>query len=305
MHLSFKWLFLFLLLFSCQREIEFSTELQERKLVANSFFFPDSSIRIFLNYSRSFNELQMDIFKDLTLNIIDGDGILYDVRCDSSYYYSSIGLIPKAGCAYTISANLLGFDEVFATDTIPGEISIPVNLSKKDSVYFDVDLGYYLSSITFAINDNYSNKDYYELWLMTVDTMFGYINKQIVQPTSHDYDILNENSAEIYTQSVLFSDSLFNGKTRSFSFYFVPPMISDLESGTKRIFREYLLIIHFRQVSKNYYYYKKSLIKHLSNQEGDYWTGTGMPLDVYSNVANGYGIFASYQYHNDTIFPLK
>ena len=40
---------------------------------------------------------------------------------------------------------------------------------------------------------------------------------------------------------------------------------------------------------------------HFENQIGDIWDGTGNPVNLYSNVENGYGIFAGYSENTDTV----
>ncbi len=56
----------------------------------------------------------------------------------------------------------------------------------------------------------------------------------------------------------------------------------------------YTLSIYLRGISTNYYQYKKSHYKHVYNQEPDLWEGGETPTPMYSNISNGYGIFAAF-----------
>jgi hypothetical protein len=56
--------------------------------------------------------------------------------------------------------------------------------------------------------------------------------------------------------------------------------------------------ILLRNVSYNYYQYKRNLYQHINNQNTSrydiYDVFKGDPMDLYSNVKNGLGIFAAY-----------
>jgi hypothetical protein len=43
------------------------------------------------------------------------------------------------------------------------------------------------------------------------------------------------------------------------------------------------------------------MIMHIRNQESDILEGIGDPVGMYTNIENGYGIFAAYCPHADTL----
>jgi hypothetical protein len=57
---------------------------------------------------------------------------------------------------------------------------------------------------------------------------------------------------------------------------------------------EYELIVELNSVSENYYNYKKQLGIYLKKEDGDIFEGIPDPVNLFSNIENGYGIFAGY-----------
>ena len=62
------------------------------------------------------------------------------------------------------------------------------------------------------------------------------------------------------------------------------------------------LTVEVRQISYAYYKYKTSLYKQKATIEGDEIFGGATPVNVYSNVSNGTGIFAAYTASTESKF---
>ena len=61
------------------------------------------------------------------------------------------------------------------------------------------------------------------------------------------------------------------------------------------------LYLQLNSTTETYYKYKCSLIKHEYSQETDVLYGIGEPVQVFTNVADGFGVFAGYQFDIDTL----
>ena len=64
---------------------------------------------------------------------------------------------------------------------------------------------------------------------------------------------------------------------------------------------DYKLIVVLRSVSESYYRYKKMLPEHLNAQQYDFWQGQGDPVEMFTNIEGGYGIFGAYSTVRDTL----
>ncbi|MBN2777107.1 MAG: DUF4249 family protein, partial [Bacteroidales bacterium] len=58
----------------------------------------------------------------------------------------------------------------------------------------------------------------------------------------------------------------------------------------------------FRSISKEMYDYRKSLIKHVYNQQTGDVQLFGDPVPMFSNIKNGLGVFAGYSEVFDSLF---
>jgi hypothetical protein len=76
---------------------------------------------------------------------------------------------------------------------------------------------------------------------------------------------------------------MFDGKHCSVKIYFAT-----------RTYAEYNLKISFRSVSESYYKYKERQFAYLFSLENDILSGMSEPINLYSNIMGGYGIFAGY-----------
>jgi hypothetical protein len=57
---------------------------------------------------------------------------------------------------------------------------------------------------------------------------------------------------------------------------------------------EYELIVELNSVSEKYYKYKTQLGLYLRSLDSNIFEGVPDPIELYSNIENGYGIFAAY-----------
>lgn len=63
-----------------------------------------------------------------------------------------------------------------------------------------------------------------------------------------------------------------------------------------------LISVQLRNVTKEYYDFRSTLLYNTYNQVENMIYGTGEPMNVYSNVENGYGIFAGF---NNSIVTMQ
>ncbi|WP_159517733.1 DUF4249 family protein [Sunxiuqinia indica] len=162
-----------------------------------------------------------------------------------------------------------------AIDTVPANIKIE-QATNKYPVYTDqyhVQFG----KITVSFNDDPDRKNYHELVILDE-------NNRLVNTfhiSSPVITVDNENDPNP-PGSLLFTDELFSGQTLTLDIF------SESSNPT----------IVLKNVSRNYYEYRKSIISHLYNQNVErddvYNLFKGDPVELYSNVQNGLGIYAAY-----------
>ncbi|NMC40585.1 MAG: DUF4249 family protein, partial [Bacteroidales bacterium] len=87
-----------------------------------------------------------------------------------------------------------------------------------------------------------------------------------------------------------FTDKMFDGKHCSVKIYFATQAYAD-----------YNLKITFRSVSESYYKFKERQYAYLFSLKNDIFSGMSDPINLYSNIKGGYGIFAGYSSYEKTI----
>ena len=148
--------------------------------------------------------------------------------------------------------------------------------------------------------DNPNKQNYYEVYFRiqcheTNEEYFHFANGYM----SSSPILLNEDILDYEPKSIIFSDELFNGEETNIPISFRYPCINSNSGGT--IASDYSLVVYFLSITEEYYLYRKSLYKHLFSQQTDIWNGAIEPVNMYSNVNGGYGVFAGYSLITDTI----
>ncbi len=276
------------LLFSCTREIPFNVNI-DTKIVVNSIYSTDSVIKLRISTSGAITEPYNGSYIPFKVLVYENDQLKFDSFVSSRIVNTSIR--PVESNKYKIEVATAGYNSVQATDSVPSKVRI----TNADFVFpIAVDeYGDYLGEAQVTFTDPGEDKNYYELLFFFKDRHFW--------TNFNDYPItdkvlLNEGNLDYYPSSIFFSDELINGQTYTMK---IRGMVgatinSDGIKPTGELYAE------LRSVSKNYYLYRKYLTRHLfskQQQDKDFYDYlyNSEPVDMYSNIENGYGIFAGYQ----------
>ncbi len=167
----------------------------------------------------------------------------------------------------------------------------------KDSAGID-DKGDYYSQFSIFFEDDPNKSNFYEVavWTTMSPNIIWYGSC-----TSDDIIIKEEGNEDYYPRDLLFSDKLINGLKKEIKVNIYPPAYSS-PNGERAYLIDpyYTFIVHFRSISENYYKYKKTLIRHMACKDGGVFGCE--PVEMYSNIEGGLGIFAGYSSYVDTIW---
>lgn len=240
------------------------------------------------------------------------NNIIDSFICKSNGFYIS-NIKAQEGKNYSIKVSVPGFNNVTSESYIPQK-PIILNINQKDFVVPDLYNAYDgmpmypFSRISVKFTDPAEEANYYEFkmkffdnWQNSENPSYDYISFQV---TSYDSIIKNENILDYNPRILVFSDSLFNGQTKTIDFLYKFGNYST-SNKTELTYGKYRIYYQFRTISKQMYDYRKSLIKHITNQQGDILEIYADPVPMYNNIKNGYGIFAGYSEINDTIYVDK
>jgi hypothetical protein len=286
---------------SCQKEVnDIRYPDFNLKLVINGSISPDKSTNyISVGYN---HRIYGDLFKpgempgDLTANLSSGD-IQYSLRPLFHKYSQMLN-------DTTVSADSVRLGFVFDNTEIPVEEGKTYNLKVKTEsglsasasciIPFKRNFALKIDTLRIISTDpQYSMYSHYEAYLNYTDiqgeTNYYRLLGELVR-YSHQYGQSSSSNNIVPTENSFFTDKGYDGKTSKITLSYILNRASDDSVFIK---------IYLLNTDKTYYDYHKSIDNYSSGE--DPFTE---PSPLYTNVAGGLGIFASYTI-DSLVFRLK
>ena len=291
---------------SCIKEVNVAIPQFPKKVVINSLFCPDSILKIHVSLSEGI-ESDIQIVENAQIRLYENDIFIQNISYLSKGWYSS-NYYPKAGMKYKIDVNIEGYDIVTAESLIPENPLISA-FTCQLLEGFDLDWGSHNSNVKLIFKDfeNYSN--FYELsffsFLDNVNSA-GLADSPVMNHMS-DLSILADSELEFKPNQFFFSDNLFNGLEKTVFLNYLGGTYID---PVNNVIKNSIFYALFKTVSPEYYNFRKSWTKHVYNQDTDIHNDDpivllfkGDPIEMYTNVNGGYGIFAGYnQQYKEVVY---
>jgi len=272
--------FLLLIVSSCIKEIDLNLPQYKDKIIVNSVFGATKNIEVYLYLSFPsdsvllYSDVGGGMYDTLKLNeypkINNAEISLYENNIfkeklnmkDSGYYVSQ--LKAKAQSVYTIEVNVPGFETVTASDTVPATLPFKI----QDTGTIDQD-----SNNIFILTAPNSPWSFYRIYSLTMTTDSAYIPGNPVDYSQ--YPPIN------YVQGILMKNIFDKDSVRMYIEFNLPSY--HYSHGI-----DYQVL--FGRVSYAYYKYYETLAEQPVGDDQIF----AQPVAVYSNIQNGYGIFAAY-----------
>ncbi len=288
---------------SCTKEIVIDVPKPEEKMVVYATITPflppkPKELKISLkNSAYIFDTVFYDI-KDANLLFYENnkliDTLYYNEDKKGYLITKDISDYPKVGSNYSIQIEKDGYQTITANTYIPAIVQ-PDSIVINPIAYINEDGGVF-SEISITFTDPLQDTNYYEI--IVSDPSYDYYTpKMLYELSSTDNLITSEayypsllNPDIKYPQYILFSDNTIAGATSTIHLYYFPPQ----DMSNIRYISDHYIDIHFRNVTKEYYLFKTTLLRNRVNQIEDILNGMAEPLNVFSNIENGYGLFSGY-----------
>lgn len=287
------------ILTSCEKEIEFDAETTESRLVVNALFNTDSLWEIELSASKFILDTStLKLINDAQVSIEGSDGSIIALTNIGNGIYNSATEKPEIGKEYSLEVTHNKYDDVSAKSELPEIVDI-ISLELGNEIIFGQ--GESLKEILLTFKDDLGEDKYMiqikaEFWQYEYDT----ITWQIFDSSLVKYPIYfltnssvvddNSGAKNFGTSSMAFSDELFNGNTITIDLL-VDGYYFDPNWGANQFF------VSLSRISEDYYLYESSYQAYLSAQANF----LAQPVQVYSNIQNGMGVFAGYSTKLDSI----
>jgi hypothetical protein len=304
--------------FSCEKEIVFKGNEMKTQLVLNSIVTPDEAVMVYLTESRFFLD-DGKTFKKINNATVElrKDGTKIENLSNMADGYYSGTYIPKIGDNLSITASCEGFDPVECSTRIVTPtpvISVDTMNFREEKQYrtyygtTDIDSSvFYLSvdldiDITFKdpkdIANYYTVNAYLNYYFSNGENFrlpLGYTSDDMVFQTGSGMRFPEDGNQ---LKSTLFSDELLDGKEyklkiKSYNYDGIAvgkPNYPDDSPVAELTGRE--IAVELRSLSHSYYMFLKTV--EASSDMGDAGGYFTEPVQIYTNVKGGIGIFGNY-----------
>lgn len=262
---------------SCKKIIEIDLPPTDSKVVVNSFFTENSRMKVHLSKSIGILENITPECTDATVILRENNIIIDTMYYQSGYYYSHI--LAEINKNYALEIIAPGVETVFCEDLIP-ESTLLQSYICTDSVLIDED-GFIINELKLDFED-FPGPSYYEVQL-SAKYIIDNNGTSIWFMKNSDPIITSTGLLDYNPKTLIFTDKMFDGKHCSVKIYYATQAYAD-----------YNLKITFRSVSESYYKYKEKQVAYLFSLDADIFSGMSEPINLYSNITGGYGIFAGY-----------
>lgn len=293
----------FILSVSCTKEIEIDIPPAKPKLIVYSTFVPfttpypksfsvkvSSSAHIFDTTKYPITDAIVQLYKNNELL----DTLQYFSDCDC---YTVSGMFypqAQAGDKYSLKVEREGFETVTASTSIPSKVLITDTLITP--IAYINEFNCPISEVQISFTDPIDEINYYELAIteggINYDDYENYYeistNATIITSQSYYPDLIRFDVH--YPKFLLFSDENINGQPTTLALYYDAPHIFD----SIHFIPTHYITIHLRNVTKEYYDFKTSSIQQDYAKREDFLYGMGEPVNVISNIENGFGVFAGF-----------
>lgn len=287
----------------CSKEVEIEFPVHEPKLVVYSTISPwilpnPKPLNIFVQQTSQLSDTANYPVNDALVVYLKNNIITDTLECSDipGMYWISKNMAdyPEEGNIYSIKILKPGYEPVTASTTIPSKVAI-LTAKVIPVAYFDED-GLAYSEVSITFEDPANEVNYYELAISNIS--FKYDNQtdfyklsttnQIITSESYYPSLLRFDLKK--PEYLLFNDKKINNSRYTLSVsYMAPQTVSE-----KRTISAHYITVHLRNVTEEYYRFKTTMIQHLYGNQEDFLYGMGEPLNVVSNVSNGYGLFAGF-----------
>ena len=282
-----KWFIIIFSIFQigCSKVVEIDLN-NNKALVLNSIINPDSLFTFRISTTASLLNSYDTLNENLHFSLYEEDKLIFESVSQSSLFKTV--LKPTRGRKYTVELKSDNYSPTKASDTIPSLVPI-------DNAYMifpaGVDaFGFYKAEAYITFTDPPNVTNYYEL---LISSKPGGTNAWNSDYETNDPVLRNEGDQDYHPTSFFFSDELFNGESYTLR---IKHNVGYSQNGN--IFKVFPLYVTLRSISRTYYKYRKYYTRHAYNQQFQNefldLIFKGEPQNMFTNIENGFGIFAGY-----------
>jgi len=284
------------LLASCRTLVQDEFPDFEQKPSLNALFSAGDTLKVHVSLASKLDSTRLTVVENAAVDLYVDQVFKEQFTYTQNGIYAST-VIAEPQKEYSCKVNVPGFEAIECSQVLPSKpniISIEhINIAGKDEE------GTSYPAIKLTFENSFEREAFYEIEIRNI-RRFG-DEVYIGIPDIHfivDPVILNEGMPIALFSNDLITDSLY-----TMLLNYTTHSASSRDNGPWRT-EIYPFVVELRQVTEDYYRFKKQLHLYEQGRFADGIITSITNTNLYSNIENGYGIFAGYSsFVSDTITP--
>jgi Domain of unknown function (DUF4249) len=297
------------LISACEKTVTIDVPRKDPKLVIYGWIEKDKLITLSVGKSRyildgSINGNQQELYtvKDAQVVVFE-NGIPIDtlVYQPTGYNYKSIhNKTIRGGYTYSVKVKAPGFADVESVSIVPSQSDI-TEVTRVRNARVNT-IGDEQDEVTIRLNDPAGEQNFY--MIQVYGTSYGYSDGSpiyCVSTTDKDIELIGDNADPLNSDNcfdgsnLLMRDVNFNGGQKLIRLFVNSNELQEyVEPSSGRKYRPYLKV---HRITEDYFRYIKSYSAYYNATDNPF----AEPVNVYSNVKNGYGTFSVHTMAVDTL----
>ena len=280
---------------SCEKVIPFDGEVASKKIVINSIFQSDSTFKVHVSNSKSIiDSSSFENIENAIVNIKHNNGSFVEnlPHLNNGFYVGQT--YPVQNQTYILEVSHPNFENVNALESLP----FPITINSIDTVSLTDPINGDRYEITVNFKDPKNIPNYYlietyvifeSLLVKNQDTLENDLDtaKQEMLLT----DEVFQNNGSPWKEQGLFNDLLFDGNNKNLKVEIPNNDFLEIGDDYTWSYKTKGIRFYLHNISSSYYYYLISL-QTFRQASGNPFA---QPVQVFSNVNNGFGVFAGSQ----------
>jgi hypothetical protein len=296
-----------IILSSCEKQVTIEIPEKEPRLTVSGFVGKGEPFGVTVGKSRhilagdaSSNWQESYIVKN-AVPVIYENGVAIDtlVYQSSRQYLTVHNKIVRMGYTYTIKVMAPGFKEIEATTIVPTQSEIAgTTIHRRARVN---SYGEDMDDIIVKLNDPAGEKNFYLIQVLRAGYQNAGYGIGCISTADKDIETMGGESDPMETEScydasnLLMKDDNFNGRQKQLKLSAYSGALEPWTDHTNgKVYRPFIRVY---RVTEEYFKYAKSLGIYANGDDNPF----AEPVNVFSNVKNGYGMFSTYTVAVDTL----
>lgn len=278
---------------SCKKIVQSEFPDIEQKPVVNSIIVQDSTIKINVSLSGKLDSNDLTFVDNATILLYIDDVLAETINHSADGMYIS-NIIAEPNKKYSSIVKIPGYEDVKCSCKIPPKTDL-LDVTLTNLAYIDSE-GTIFPSVAIKFRNNPDTLLYYEIAIKNLryDSYYERNDDFYASLVGIEDPVLINEGLPI----AVFSNQIITGNEYTMT-------LNYFTMGTSwNLSHLYPIIVELRSISSEYYNYAQALYLYKEQLGNESIDGRILPLSIYSNVENGYGIFAGYSINaTDTIYP--